>query len=343
MADDDRMLAALATDARWLPHRYDPGHDTVHMVWADRARHRAATFLTDAGLGLDKPPAVVARAELMARAGPTRAPALLLHSAFCCSTLLARVLDREDWAMALKEPVILNDLAGWRSRGTPADALARVTADALHLLGRPFGPGEGVAVKPSNIANLLAEPILERHPAVRAVVLHAPLRTFLTSVARKGLEGRLWVRELYLGLLKGGIGDLGFDADAIFGQTDLQVAAAGWLVQHRLFHRLLARFGPARVRSLDSERMLAEPAPAVAGVAELFGLAHDPALIAQVVGGDAFGRHSKTGEAFDADARARERAAGESLYADEISKVAIWAEQVAAHNGIPLALPAPLV
>ncbi len=36
-------------------------------------------------------------------------------------------------------------------------------------------------------------------------------------------------------------------------------------------------------------------------------------------------------------------AGGDALYADEIDKVAIWAEAVAASVGLSLALPAPLL
>ncbi len=54
-----------------------------------------------------------------------------------------------------------------------------------------------------------------------------------------------------------------------------------------------------------------------------------------------FRTDSKFGGAFDRSDRAAARAA-ESPHADEIDKVAIWAEAVAAGVGLDLRLPAPL-
>jgi hypothetical protein len=61
-----------------------------------------------------------------------------------------------------------------------------------------------------------------------------------------------------------------------------------------------------------------------------------------VVSGPIFGRHSKFGQAFTTDDRTAERAA-EAAHADEIAKVAIWAEAVAKAAGVPMQLPRPLL
>ncbi len=114
-------IAAVARDPLWFPDRYDPGHDAVHFRRLTRDDHRAATFLTDEYLPADGPRMVVRRAEAIA-AAPVAGPVhYIFHSAFCCSTLLARAFDAPGAAMGLKEPVVLNDLIGWKGRGaTPA-------------------------------------------------------------------------------------------------------------------------------------------------------------------------------------------------------------------------------
>jgi hypothetical protein len=127
------------------------------------------------------------------------------------------------------------------------------------------------------------------------------------------------------------------------GQTDLQIAAAGWLAQHALFASLVARFGPERVRTLDSETLVASPPAAIAALAGLFRLPLDAPAIAEIAGGPAFSRHSKFDKPFDArDRRAEHRDATE-LHRDEIEKVAVWAETVAASAGIAMQLDAPLL
>ncbi|MET0269446.1 MAG: hypothetical protein ABW173_03355 [Sphingomonas sp.] len=334
-------MATIARDPTWLPHRYDPGHDAVHFMRLDRAGHRARTFLTDAELPA-APPLVLARAPVVAAAAGAAAPIhFVFHSAYCCSTLVARALDRTGAAMALKEPQILNDLAGWRRRGAPPARLAEVLDGAVTLLARPFSTGEAVVAKPSNIVNPLAAVLLALRPQARALLLHAPLRLYLGSIARKGMWGRLWVRELFVGLAADGVTDLGFAPERHLEQTDLQIAALGWLAQHRLF-AALARRHPDRVATLDSERLVAEPRAALAALAGLFGLPLDQAAIADIVG-DVFARHAKSGETFGADARAADQRDAASVHGEEIEKVALWAEAVAESAGIPLRLPSPLL
>ena len=331
-------------DATWLAHRYDPGHDAFHFRRVPRETHRAATFLTDEYLPQDSAaPLVVRRADARA-AAPAPAPLhWIFHSAFCCSTLLARAVDHPGAAMGLKEPVVLNDLIGWRRRGEPGPDLAAVLDDTLALLARPFAPGEAVIVKPSTIANGFASALLTLRSDSTALLLHAPLPTYLGSVAKKELEGRLWVRTLLAGMLDDGLARFGHDARGLFALTDLQVAALGWLGQHALFAELVERVGATRVRTLDSATLMARPREALAAVAALYRLRLDDAALDAIVAGPAFTRHSKFGNAFDATARAAEHRDAAALHAREIELVVRWAEQVAATFGIALTPPAPLL
>lgn len=330
--------AVIVRDPLWFAHRYDPGHDAFQFRKLDREQHRAATFLTDEYLG---PAAVTAvrRADVLA-AEPVTAPVhFIFHSAFCCSTLFARALDVPGVAMGLKEPVLLNDLVGWQHRGGTAAAIAPVLDAGLMLLSRPFGAGEAVVIKPSNVTNGLAPGMMSMRPEARALLLYAPLRVYLASIARKGMTGRLWVRDLLLKQVREGLHPFGFKGEDYLGQTDLQVAAMGWLAQHVLFARMAAEFGD-RVRTADSERMMSDPAVAVAALGALYGLALDAEAIAA---GPAFTRHSKFGGEFGQAQRVGEQVVGLSGHADEIEKVAIWAEAVAASAGVPMALPGALL
>lgn len=336
-------IAAAVGDASWLAHRYDPGHDAIHLLPVPRAEHRKATFLTDECLPAGLEPLVLRRKDAIADAPPTAPIHFLFHSAYCCSTLLARAADRPGWAMALKEPVILNDIIGWRRRGGTGPDMASVLDDVLTLLARPFAPGEAVVVKPSTAINALAPAILTLRPEARAILLYAPLKTYLGSIAKKGIDGRLWVRTLLMGMLDDRLVDLGFSPRDHLGQTDLQIAAIGWLAHQKLFADLVARFGPARVRTLDSATLMAHPAAALSAMAALFGRPLDGTAIGEIAAGPAFRTHSKLGSAFDAEDRAAEHLAAANLHADEIDKVAIWADAVATSAGFSTLAPAPLV
>lgn len=338
--------AASVGDAGWLAHRYDPTDDAFHLLAVSRDEHRGATFLTDAYLPRGRAPLVVPRAAAIA-AAPMPAPVhFLFHSAYCCSTLLARAVDRPGWAMGLKEPVILNDIVGWRRRaksGAGGPDMASVLDDTLTLLSRPFAPGEAVIVKPSTVANGLAQAILTLRPEARAVLMYAPLRTYLASIAKKGIDGRLWVRTLLTGMLDDGLIDLGFTTRDVLGQTDLQVAAVGWLAHQMLFARLVAQFGSDRVRTLDSATLTADPGAALRALAGLIGKPLDDGAIGAMLAGPALTTHSKSGATFDTGDRAAEHEDAGAIHADEIEKVAHWAGVVAKTAGVALAPPGALI
>jgi hypothetical protein len=335
--------SAVLREPEWLPHRYDADRDHIHFVHADRARHRAATFLTDEYLPSAQQPFVINRPAAVANAAPPAPVHFLFHSAFCCSTLLVRALDREGVAMGMSEPQILNDIVGWRHRvAVEGPKVAMVLDHSLRLLARPFSPGEATVLKPSNLLNGLAAAMLSLRPEAHALLLHAPLDAFLGSIARKGLWGRVWIRDLLVKLGREGLLDFGIAGDELLKLTDIQVAALCWLGQHRLFAQLAKRFSP-RVRTLDSELLMARPADAIAALASLYQLALPPEAIAEIVAGPAFTRNSKTGAAFSAADRAAEREAGLMAHADEVGKVSIWARELARAHGLALELPTPLI
>ncbi len=239
--------------------------------------------------------------------------------------------------MGISEPVILNDLVGWRSRGADVQMQARVMDNALGQLSRPWAPGESVIVKPSNVYNGLAMGALGLRPEAKALLLHAPLEEFLLSIARKGMWCRLWARELLERLLQQGMIDLGFEPRDFLRQTDLQVAGVGWLAQQMQFHRMAKHFGAGRIASLDSERLTGDPATSVAKVAAHFGLkATDPANYANH---PAISRNSKSGADFERGERQLDQVRARETYGDEIEKVVEWIRVVGERRGVSLELP----
>ncbi len=336
-------IADVVGDAEWLADRYDPGHDAIHFRKVTRAQHDKAVFLTDEYLGASDAPVVVRRSDVIAAKPRTVPIHYIFHSAYCCSTLLARAFDINGVSMGLKEPVILNDLVGWRLRGGDPKAIGAALDTALSVMARPFGGDRAVIVKPSNVCNGLAEAMMALRPDANAVLLHAPLPIFLGSIAKKGMWGRLWVRELMIKQLKEGFVDLGFSDEDYLGLTDLQAAAVGWLAQQALFMRMAARFGQTRVATLDSEMLLSAPAETIARLSAHFALALDGDRVAAIVAGPAFTRHSKIDGTFDAQARVDEQQNAAGIHSEEIQKVSAWAAVIAENNAIAMHLPVPLL
>jgi hypothetical protein len=321
----------------WLAHRFDEGHRAFQFRRVNRAQHGLVPFLTDQHLGEEASPLVISAAETRAAlaAGQQGPLHFLFHSAYCASTMLVRLLDQPGHAMGLSEPQLLNDMVGWRRRGADGREHAGIMETSLALLSRPFGAGEAVVVKPSNIVNPLAPGMMLLRPDARAVLLYAPLRDFLLSVARKGLWCRLWCRELLEGYLQEGFVNLGFEPRDYFRQSDLQVAAVGWLAQQAAFMQLLARFGE-RVATLDSQQLTRDPANTAAAVARHYGLSGRAAD--NFADHPAICRDSKSGADFAPGQRDKDLAAAEAAYGEEIAQVVGWAEAVALQAGIAMTL-----
>ena len=330
-----------------LAHRYDPSHDAVHFVAADRALRRRIPFLIDENMPDRGDPLVLRRQDALAATarsvgtGTTTPMGFIFHSAYCCSTLLGNAYDRPGRSFRLKEPTLLNDLVGWRHRGGEPARVGEMRRDGLTLLARPFEAGETCIVKPSNVVNGLAAAMIDARPEAGVLLLYAPLDVYLGSIASKGLWGRRWLRDLLFKQLLDGSVDLGFERNDYFLQSDLQVAAVGWLAQHALFARL-AKAWPTRVRTLDSETLLARPTEALTALDALFGIAGNgrerEALVASV-----FRRNAKSGEAFGAADRIAGQKNATEQHGEEIATVDAWARAVAETAKVTFALPQPLL
>ncbi len=335
-------------DASYLAHRYDETNDAFRFLSVPREVHRQCTFITDEHLPNVDQFKAFARSEL-ASPSPSTAPVhFIFHSAYCCSTMLARAFDIEGVSMGLKEPVVLNDMIGWRRRGADPVKQQQVMEQSLTLLSRPFGEDRAVIIKPSNICNPLAIEMLRLRPEAKALLLYAPIEGFLKSIAKKEMWGRIWVRDVLIGTLKDGYAIGGFSQDELLQLTDLQVAAIGWLSQHALFAKIIEEIGGDRVKTLDSDTFLAQSPATIAALSDLYGLNMGDAQIDAVVQGPAFTSHSKLdqakrGETFDAKAREREQKKVAEVHGAEIDMVASWTKAVADSQGIKLDIGSTLL
>ena len=193
-----------------------------------------------------KPNPIVIHREEAARLLGEQAPIhFIFHSAFCASTMLVRALDVPGSAMGISEPVILNDMVGWRRRGADIQMHGQGDGQCARAAVPAMGAGRGGDRQAIERLQWHGHGSASASAKAKALLLHAPLEEFLLSVARKGMWCRLWARELLEILLGHGMVDLGFEPRDYFRQTDLQVAGVGWLAQQMQFHRMAKQLGPA--------------------------------------------------------------------------------------------------
>lgn len=326
----------LALNPEWLPHAFEEGVD-LNFVLVPRASRSNLVFLTDGQMRGAYPKASAPVTAVKNEASTLRDAPLhfVFHSSFCCSTLLAKALDKKGASVSLSEPNILVNLAEQMIDGRSGSE--EKLELALQLLERPFEPGETIVVKPSSFANRLVEPALRLRPGSRGVLLYSDAQTFLASVVRRGLLGRINARKLYLNFRSWSDLDFGFNERETFEQSDLQIAALAWLMQIAQFDRLAATFGPDRLIVLDAADLLASPVTELDRVQSFFGLGFREQEIEAIVSGPIFSRHSKDRRRdYGRKAREEDHEALLKVHSEELEMVLKWLNAVAGHLKVPM-------
>ncbi len=334
--------ATILSSGRYLAHRYNETNDCFRFIDLPLAQHRKLTFITDEHLPKNIPFGEVPASSIPVSELPTVPIHFIFHSAYCCSTMLARAFDIPGISMGLKEPVLLNDLVGWRRRKADPGRLVHIADLGLSLLSRPFTSESAIIIKPSNLVTPLAPGLMKLRPDAHALLLYAPIESYLQSITKKGLWGRRWVREALIHAAKDGFLVGGFSTEELLGLTDLQVAALGWLSQHQIFNTMVKEFGVERIKILDSDTLLANQHDVFVRLVEHFELHLDADIIAQVLAGPAFTTHSKSKTQFNANDRSQEQQAMQLAHGEEIDLVCQWCVAVAEQQGINLDISAKL-
>lgn len=312
----------IVGDPAWFPDNVDFNRNTFGFVNTTREALSQQSFLDArwdrAPLArVDIPiPAVLSATEAQSR------PKLnfIWHTAFCCSTLIARCLDRAGENLALKEPQILILLAEAKRAGSFAQRSGACDA-AFKLLARRHRPQESVLIKPTNAVNNLI-PEAARATDGRMLFLYSDCKSFLISIAKKGEMGRIFARKLFGLFAADGHAQAKWPMQTLFELSDLQIAALVW-------HMQIAEFGKAREASrtaaLDCDTFLANPRQTLARLSNFFDLSFTPAQLDAIASGPLLSQNAKdTTQSFSADRRATEARDIAKTYGSELDTVVEW-------------------
>lgn len=326
----------VVLDPDWLPHTFDAGGANLTFVHVPAAARGELMFLSDEHFAGEFEKATLPAAAVAAEIGDAaRAPMhFIFHTSFCGSTLLANALDVPA-TNVLKEPDVLINLANRMIRSDDQANRQRLEL-VLRLLERPFARGERVIVKPTNFANRLLENTLAQRPQSKAVLLYSDVETFLRSLLKRGMFGRIFGRKLFAQLRSWNPLDFGYGPDELLHLTDVQAAALAWLIQVHHLDAMSRAFGD-RVMLLDSPTFLGDPAFAIGKAQALFGLGLDRSEVEAIASGPVFSKHSKFADrAYSREARDKEHEAATAAYWEELEMVVQWIEAVASQVGAPL-------
>lgn len=305
----------------WFPDNVNFQRNTFGFVKTDRQSLSKLSFLDNrwdrsnlSRVDIPIPAAVPALAK-----SPRPNLNLIWHTAFCCSTLIARCLDAEGINLSLKEPQVLIALAESKRAGHLAQQPA-VSDTVFKLLAR-HAPNERVLVKPTNAVNNLIPEAL-RAADGRMLFLYSDCKSFLISIAKKGEMGRIFARKLFGLFAADGHPQAKWLWQTLFELSDLQVAAIVW-------HMQIAEFRRSRDISmsaaLNCDDFLANPRATLDRLNALFDLNFSPSHLDAVASGPLLAQNAKnTSQSFSADRRAAEASTMAKTLGDELDTVIEW-------------------
>lgn len=308
-------LEDVIGNADWFPDNVDFNRNTFGFVRTDRKALSGESFLDfrwnrSALARVDVPiPAISSAVEKLPR------PKLnfIWHTAFCCSTLIARCLDAGSTNLSLKEPQVLILLAEAKRAGRP---ISGATDAAFRLLARGR---EQVLVKPTNAVNNLIPDAL-RTTDGRMLFLYSDCKSFLVSIAKKGEMGRIFARKLFGLFATDGHPQAKWPWQTLFELSDMQVAALVWHMQIAEFRRSR---DASRSAALNCDDFLVHPRETLAKLNGFFGIGLSAAQLDAAL--PLLARNAKdTNESFSAARRAAEASDAAKLFGGELDTVVEW-------------------
>lgn len=271
-------------------------------------------------------------ASLETEAEP-RSISYILHTAFCCSTLISNCLDIEGICCALREPVVLMQMANYKRLGGQyhfsGAEWRRLLDTVLFLLAKSGSVDEAALIKPTNAANNLAGDLLE-HPRTGGVLLlYSSLERFLVSIAKKGEAGRIFVRRLFKVIQADSIRTASLGPEELIRLTDLQIASLVWYLQMDVYLQLIERFPRVDIRTLDCETFLAQPEETLAKLCDLFTIKAETGILRRIVVGPVFRKHSKYDKQdFDSAMRQIEYEQVMRQHGADIAEIVNWSDGI---------------
>jgi len=327
--------ADIVSDSNWFLHAINLDEASLLFVKTDERTLSACSFLDHRFDIRSLPRVSIPLGNLLELTDSIESapPTFVFHTAFCCSTLIARCLDLESENLSLKEPAVLMALANYQRTGHPS-LKNPVKAQAIYtlitkLLFRTFAPDATVLVKPTNTVNNIILSMMATDPKSKAILLHSDLESFLISILKKGEQGRGFVRQLFTILLMDSPEARQLDSTRLLRMTDAQIAAITWHLQLEKFFDVFKQYDSSRVRSLHCDRLLADSRSSLAAVVDFFELKSVQNNFDRLMAQAPLQSNAKTpDQKFDAGSRSQEYDKARTEFSKTLKVIIPWAEQL---------------
>ncbi len=326
-----RRLSSLYSDPDLFPQKLDLVTRRTLMLEIDRRRYHESPFLDDRMIddrttgfwtGLDTLPPVQA----------PRSARWLFHIGHCGSTLLSRLLPAVCPLLPVREPPPLRTLA--EARRLLGGALSRLDPTGWKqllrtfagLYSRTYDDGANALIKPSSDCVNLVQAVLEENADSRAVLMYQSLETYLATMLvgpdpRPDIEGHSVSRLMDLH-------DFLNDRESLrlYELAPVQRVVVSWVAGVSSLHQALRCCGK-RVRFLDFDAFVREPARGLVSLAEFLAAPADETRVRQVLDGPLMRTYAKAPEyRFSPSDRERQLAENRRRSSREIDEGLRWAD-----------------
>lgn len=282
---DNALPADLGATPLWFTQNFDPASGRVLLAKRDEDNYRAASFLDARSLAPDFERRIVSW-DALAETLPAEAredAQFIFHIGHVGSTLISRLLGELDGVLALREPLLLRIFAG-----LPSDRRVALRSTLLKLLSRTFRADQRAMIKATSFTSEVAAELLPDD--ARALFLYATPRRYIEGILA-GDASRQELAALGPGRrarLEARCGSLPPP-----GSSEAAAAAISWACEMTSLEANASAIGPDRVKWLDFDRFLADPAAHLADIARFFGLSIRADIARTLCAGPLMRRYSK--------------------------------------------------
>ncbi len=334
----DALARSLKDSPEIFPFALDLVRDAASFARLPAEALEAASFLDERALGpgarleahaWPQVEAAVAAADLKEDCG------FIFHIGHVGSTLISRLMGASPKVLALREPLALRTLAeAHAGLDAPESLLApdgfeRRCSAMLKLWSRRFAPGQRPIIKATSFCAGLAEDLLGRAFAPKALLMVAPPEPHLAALLG-GPNNRIDIRAMAPGRLKRLHRRLGEIPWRLSSMSLGEMAAMGWASEMSALAAAAARH-PERAVWLDFERFLLRPQRRLADAFAAFGIEGEDAEIAAILASPVMGRYAKAPEhAYGPAVRARVQDQARREAGEEIRRGMAWLDAAAA-------------
>jgi hypothetical protein len=325
---------ALTASPLLYPIALDAVRDTVSLIRLTEGEYAAASFLDSRLLTPGVRSASVPWRDV--RAATEQLPVrchFVFHISHVGSTLLSRVVGEHPELFSIREPAIFRSLAeAHRTLGQGESPWARAELEDrlrvfLALWSRTFEPWRTVVIKATSFISEMAEHLLDRVPAARALFMYVAPDIFLRALLGGAMSDVEAGAEKRLARLHRRIGE---DRWRLTDLSPGERVAMSWLSEMTALHAAAERFAD-RVFWLDFDRFLAGAETVLVAVLDQFGAGNPAGEARRILAGPTMKQYAKEpGKRFDAAFRRQLLEQAGRQHVGEISKGLQWLNRAAA-------------